>query len=214
LAGAAALGGAAWRIQAEVLPGPALAAQAAVRANEWLRVHRLSFVVFHARHHRSEGTCLRSWYIQPHSRGRLRLWYGRKDGSLLLLSHGPVVLATGSGRVVLTLGHRLRSLPTFLAVAIGCTHSIGDELIRAAQNGGLSIERGYAANQPAFALELHFHNERLTVYLSPRDYRPLVVIGAEAGHIASARLYLSRLTPAEATRFHHVLDQKGIPLPH
>ena len=110
---------------------PPRAAQAAVRAEQWVHTYRHSVVVFHAGDRRFRGECLRAWFLQPHARGRSRHWHGRHEGSLLLLARAPVALATGKGltavlargkgRVVLAVGHRLPRLPTFLAVGIGCT---------------------------------------------------------------------------------------------
>lgn len=224
LAGLAAVVAAGWGIQRFALPVPPPAAQAAVRAEQWVHTYRHSIVVFHAGHQRFSGECLRAWFLQPHARGRSRHWQGRHEGSLLLLSRTPVGLATGKGlavalasgkgRVLLALGPRLRRLPTLLAAAIGCTESLSKALTNAVQSSSPPhLEPDFAANQPALELQTHSRHERLTIYLSPRDYRPLVVVGGEAGHTATARLYLTRLTTADATRFHQFLRQKGIPLP-
>src|SRR5579864_2394197 len=72
------------------------------------------------------------------------------------------------------------------------------------------IEVARAANRPAVALELHLHHERLTLYLSPRTYRPLVVLGAVGGEIASARIYLTRLTYSRLAQFRR-LAAKALP---
>lgn len=215
LAGLAAVAVLAFAVVRVALPAPAQAARAAADAEEWFHNHRFSVDVFHAGHHRFEGACLRGWFLQPHGHGRSRHWRGLKYGSQLALTQGPVALATGRGHIVLALGHPLPQLPSFMAAAIGCSGSLSNDLTSAAQAANpLTIERAYAANQPALALELHLHDERLTIYLSPHEYRPLVVIGAKAGRIATARLYLTPLTPASTATFHELLRKKGIHLPH
>jgi hypothetical protein len=77
-------------------------------------------------------------------------------------------------------------------------------LARAAQSGAdLSVSRDYAANRPAIALTLSRSSERrLTLYVSPRTFRPLVAIVAFDGHEATARIYLNRLKPHLLARFH------------
>jgi hypothetical protein len=196
------------------LPAPLPAAQAAVRAETWFQTHRLSIDVFHAHERRFEGACLHHWFLRPHGRGRARRWRGLRHGSLLLLSHGPVVLASEKRHVVLAEGRRLPGLPNFLAAAVGCTGTLDMALTTAAQEGGhLSMERAYAANRPALALELSLHREELTVYVSPLSYQPLVVIGDIGGRTAAARLYLGRVTPTLAATFRRRFKQNGIPIP-
>jgi hypothetical protein len=185
-----------------------------VRVETWFHNYRLSIDVFHAHDRRFEGTCLRHWFLRPHGRGGARRWHGLREGSLLLLSHGPVALASGRRHIVLAEGHSLPGLPASLAAAIGCTSSLAQALTAAVRQGrDLSIERTFAANQPALALELRLGQERLTVYVSPLSYRPLVVIGDIRRRTAAARLHLSRLTPALEATFHRRLHQKGILLP-
>jgi hypothetical protein len=196
------------------LPTPLPAAQAAVRAETWFQSHRLSVDVFHAHEHRFQGACLRHWFLRPHRQGRARRWHGLTHGSLLLLSHGPVVLASEKRHVVLAEGHRLPGLPNSLAAAVGCTGLLAKSLATAAQEGGhLSMERAFAANRPALALELSLHREELTVYVSPLSYQPLVVIGDIGGRTAAARLYLARITRTVAATFRRRFKQSGIPLP-
>jgi hypothetical protein len=213
VAGGAAVAAAAWVLLTLALPAPLPAARAASRAEWWFANYRFSIDVFHAHDRRYEGACLRGWYLRPHFDGPSRRWHGKQNGSLLVLSRGPVVLR-GHGRVQLALGHRLPDLPASLAAGIGCTGSVADALGAAAQHGRhLSIERAYAANQPALAIELHLHHERLTVYVTPSTYRPLVLFGDMSGRMATARLYLTPLTRARAAAFRRLLRENRIPLP-
>jgi hypothetical protein len=216
LAGAAVVVSAGWAFQTVALPAPARADRVAADAEAWLNYYRLSVDVFHADGDRVEGACLHGWYPRRHERGR----HGRRHrrvgrGSLLVLAHGSAFLASGKKqRIRLLFGHGRADLPAFLAVAIGCTGSLANALTRAAQaNMHLRIERAYAANQPALALKLHPHDERLTMYLSPRKYRPLVVLGAVGGRTAAVRLYLTSVTPSRAANFRRLLQRGGLRVP-
>ena len=205
---------ASWALLTVALPASVPVARAAAGAEWWFYNYRLSIDVFHAHDRRFKGICLRGWYLRPPFQGGPRRWQGEQYGSLLVLSRGPVVLRA-HGRIQLAIGHRLPDLPASLAAGIGCTGSLADALTAALQQHGgqMSIERAYAANQPALAIELRLHDERLTVYVAPRTYRPLVLFGDMRGRIATARIYLTRLTPARAAKFRGLVRERRIPLP-
>jgi hypothetical protein len=219
LAGAAAVTAGTLGIL-HVLPEPGSADHVAAEAESWFHYYRLTQVVFHSRHHRSTGACLGGWYLlppthrpnqqQPHHRARQPhrlIGYG----SALAFSDGPVALVTARHLVRQVFGRRHSDLPASLAAAIGCTSPLANALTAAVEGSGrLSVERAYAANQPALALELRTHGERLTVYVSPRGYRPLVVLGALGGQIATSRIYLTHLTRARAANFDRVLRAHGL----
>lgn len=199
-AGVAVLASAGWAVQRVGLPRPAQADRVAADAEAWLNYHRFSIDIFHTDDHRFRGACLRGWYALPRHRAR---------GSLLVLTGGPVALATRMGHVEFTSGRRLPEFPAFLAVASGCTGSLANELNAATQSGlRLDVDRAFAANQPALALRLpRLHDERLVLYVSPRSYEPLVAIIALGGRIASARLYLARATPTREAKLHRFLPR-------
>jgi hypothetical protein len=90
--------------------------------------------------------------LRPHGRGLARRWHGLKDGSLFLLSHGPVALASEKRHILLAEGHRLPGLPTLLAAAIGCTGSLAKALATAAQQGG---HLDFSSNRAARAHRCH-----------------------------------------------------------
>jgi hypothetical protein len=204
LPGVAALIAGAWAFQTLALPPPTRADRAAADAEAWFHFHRLSIDVFNASDRRFSGECLRGWHVRSHSR----------LGSVLVMSGGPVALVSGKGRIRFASGHRRTALPAFLAAAIGCTGSLASALTTAVRSSQrLTIERAYAANQPALALEVHLDDERLTIYLSPRSFQPLVALGAVGGRIATARLYLPRVTPAHIATFRRLAQRNGRPLP-
>lgn len=203
-----------------VLPAPSSADRVAAEAESWFHYYRLTEVVFHSNHRRSSGSCLGGWYLltrthrqdQQLQRHRLRQPHDRIGyGSVLAFSGGPVALVTAKHLVRHVFGHRHSELPASLAAAIGCTSALANALTAAVEGSGrLSVERAFAANQPALALELRIHGERLTVYVSPRGYRPLVVLGAVGGRIATGRIYLTHLTRARAANFQRVLREDGL----
>ena len=201
LAGAGTVAAGGWSLEAIVLPAPARADRMAADVSAWLRDYRYSIDVFHVHGQRLRGTCLRGWYPQPRVRHLV-------PGSLLALRGGPVVVDTGGRRYLhFVSGRQRRDLPVFLAVAAGCTSSLSRLLYAAVEgNAHLGVERSYAAGQAAFALRVsRVHDERLTIYVSPRGYRPLVVVAAVGGRVATARIYLARATPRVRSRYRRLL---------
>jgi len=195
LAGAAGVAASGWAVQAAALPPPTPAAQVAADASAWFHEYRLQIDVFHFHHRRTKGACLRGWF--PGAVG------SRDRASVLSLESGSILRKSKKHPVVLVMGHPSRRVPAALAVAAGCSSELAATLATAAQNGAhLGIERSYAANRPAIALEVSRSNdERLTLYVSPETYRPLVAIVALEGREATARLYLSRMNLDVLTRF-------------
>lgn len=200
LAGAAAVAGSGWGLQAAALPPPAHAGRIAADASAWLHDYRLVVDVFHIDHRRMKGACLRGWF--PDRSG------AKTQASLLSLRAGPLLRVSGRS-VVLWAGARGRNLHVRLLALAGCSGKLSRILATAAQSGGeLSTERSYAANEPAIALKLdRGKHEHLTVYVSPAGFRPLVVIVERDHHTATARLYLNRITA-------HLLRRFRFPLQH
>src|SRR5579859_4329501 len=194
LAGAAAVTAGGWSLQAAALPPPARADRVAADASAWLHDYRLVIDVFHVHHHRFKGACLRGWFP---GRGR------KTQASLLSLGAGPIVRVSSRWNASLKTGDRKRRLPVGLLALVGCSGKLSRVLAAAAQSGGdLGVERSYAANQPAIALTAtRAHDERLTLYVSPRTHRPIVAIVERDGHAATARLYLNRVRPRTLLRF-------------
>jgi hypothetical protein len=195
LAGAAGLTASGWAIQAAALPPPTPATRVAADASTWLHEHRLVVDVFHVGRRRLKGACLRGWFPGP-------------DGSKARAS----LLSLGSGRILrlperrppwIAAGRR-DGQPDRILALVGCSAELARALAAAAQSGGdLTAERSHAANQPAVALELeHAVGERLTLYVSPRSDEPLVAFADLHGLQATARLFLARVTPRLAGRFH------------
>lgn len=205
LAGIAALTASGWALQAGALPPPTPAARVAAVASAWFHEHRFVVDVFHFEHRRTSGACLRGWF-------------GRADGqktraSLLSLDSGPILRISERRRISRVRGPRKQPVPGVLAAAAGCSRELAPAIATAAQSGHLRASRGYAANQAAIALKVSRGNERrLTLYVSPRSYRPLVAIVAIGEREATARLYLTRVKRHVLARFHllRLAEPKGI----
>lgn len=195
LAGAAAVTASGWALQAAALPPPEHADQIAADASAWLHDYRLVVDVFHIDHRRRKGACLRGWF--PNQRGV------KTRASLLSLQSGPVFRVSGRRRTVFEAGPNAQNRHVRLLALAGCSGTLARALAAAAQSGwDLSIERGFAANQPA--IELKFDrgkHEHFAVYVSPSTHRPLVAIVSRDHHVATARLYLNRIGPRLLRRF-------------
>ena len=193
-----------WVIQAAALPPPTPATRVAADASAWFHEHRLVVDVFHVRHRRMEGACLRGWFPRPH----------RPKARASLLSVAPDrTLRVPARRHVWVAAARRSGQPGRILALIGCSGELAPALAAAAQSGGdLTTERTYAANQPAVALELeHARRERLTLYVSPRSYQPLVAFVDLHGMEATARLFLARATPRLLSRFHLLRKREARP---
>lgn len=195
-AGAAAVILSGWALQAAALPPPTPATRVAADASAWLHDYRLVVDVFHVHHRRFEGACLRGWFAGPHE--------PKARASLLSLDSGRLIRIPARRHALLATGNEGR-LPQRILALVGCSGQIATVLAAAAQSGDghLTTERSYAANRPAVALELNgIRSARLTLYVSPRTFRPLVAFVDARGHVATARLYLARARPSLLRRFH------------
>jgi hypothetical protein len=76
-------------------------------------------------------------------------------------------------------------------------------LAAAAQGAGhLTMERAYAANSPAIAVEFQNGREkRLTLFVAPETERPLVAFIDLEGQKITARIYLQRVARRVLARF-------------
>jgi hypothetical protein len=196
LTAAAGVTASGWALQTTALPPPKPAARIAADASAWFHGHRLVVDVFHVDHRRLKGACLRGWFPRRHK--------PKAPGSLLSLISGRTVRVAAHRNIWLAATHRGGRSPGRILALVGCSGELAQVLAAAAQSGGeLTTERSYAANQPAIALELErAREERLTLYVSPRSYQPLVAFVDVDGEHATARLYLARAAPRLLLRFH------------
>ncbi len=172
---------AGWGVQAVALPAPKSAARVIADASVWLHEHRLVVDRFAVDGRRRSAACLRT----RAGTGRRR----RRHGSLL--SFGPNsarFFRLGTGRA---------------SVLAGCSGPLELLLARAVQTGAdMELERAYAAHQPALALGIQrVRDARVTLYVSPRTFRPLVAIVHADNRTVKARLYLARPSSALLQQF-------------
>lgn len=195
LAGDATVTASGWALQAAALPPPEHADRIAADASAWLHNYRLVVDVFHVDHRRMKGACLRGWF--PNQTGV------KTQASLLSLRGGPVFRLSERRRAVLESGPEIRGEHVRLLALAGCSGALARVLASAAQSGwDLSVERGFAADQPAVKLKLDpGRHEHIAVYVSASTYRPLVAVVVRKHRAATARIYLNRITPRLLHRF-------------
>jgi hypothetical protein len=196
LAGAAGVAASGWALQAAALPPPKPAARVAADASVWFDEHRLAVDVFHFHHRRIEGACVRGWQRRRNGR-EIR-------ASLLSFRTGAILRVSGKRHVSVVAARRRRRFPPgLLAADAGCTRLLARTVAAAAQSAGhLTMERAYAANRPAIALELQPGREkRLTLFVSPRTDQPLVAFVALDGLKITARIYLQRVRRGVLAQF-------------
>jgi hypothetical protein len=195
--------GAGWGVQTAVLPRAAHGSRVAADAAAWLLRYRLveSSLVTGGR--RESSLCLRGWFP-------------RRDGKLargaLLVVDGLRIADNGGGARLDGTQERVRPhVPEFLLEAAGCPGVIGARAAAAAVAGGIRVTRAFAGGEAALALHLpsklhrlgrhRFLRDRLTLYVSPRTYRP-VAVAASLGRLEGvARIRLVKATPALLARF-------------
>jgi hypothetical protein len=195
-AGAAGVAASGWALQAAALPPPKPAARIAADASVWFHEYRLEVDVFHFHHRRVHGACIRGWE-RRRNQPKLR-------ASWLSFHAGPILRVSGKRHVSVVAGRRLRRfLPGLPAADAGCSRMLARTLAAVAQGSGrITMERAYAANRPAIALELQRGSEeRLTLFVSPRTNRPLVAFVDLDGRKITARIYLQGVRRKVLARF-------------
>jgi hypothetical protein len=167
----------------------------AADASVWFHDYRLAVDVFHFHHRRFEGACVRGWQ-QRQNGSKIR-------ASLLSFSAGPILRVSGKHVSVLETRRRRRFPPGLLGADAGCSRMLARTLAAAAQGSGhLTMERAYAANRPAIALEVQRSREaRMTLFVSPRTDRPLVAFVDLDGLKITARIYLQGVRRAVLRQF-------------
>jgi hypothetical protein len=184
-----------WALQAAALPPPKPAARVAADASVWFHEFRLAVDVFHFDHRRVDGACVRGWQ-QRRNGSKIR-------ASLLSFRAGPILRVSRKHVSVVVPRRRLRFPPGLLAADAGCSRMLARTVAASAQGTGhLTMERAYAANRPAIALELQRgRKERLTLFVSPRTDQPLVAFVDLDAQKITARIYLQRLSRGMLAEF-------------
>lgn len=196
LLGALGLMGIAWGVELVALPPPVHADLVAARAARWLNDYRAAVDVFQVGHRRIEGLCLHGSPEDRHSE--------RSQSSFLVLASGKTLHVTQTRteeRVVDEAGRQ--NQPGLLAVNVGCTYQLLAEIGEAVRtNVAIAATPAFVARQPALALRLsRVRRERLTLYVAPSTYRPLVASALIGGRQITARLHLMPLDQRLLARF-------------
>jgi hypothetical protein len=175
--------GSAFSLQAAGLRSAPPASMIAARASRWLLGYRYvtSSIEVHGR--TLDGRCYHGWFAG--GRGRER------RGTVLLLSNGGFVRATGSKHLV-----ALRSFtaaPMNALEVAGCTHVLGPRLASLAQfDPHIRLAHAWLGGRRVDAL--HFYH--LILLVAPKSSRPVGVLL----HGIKSRIQLERMSPSLAAR--------------
>jgi hypothetical protein len=195
--------GAGWMIPAGVLPPPARAERVAADAAAWLLRYRVVESSLRVEGRRVSGLCMRSWF-------------GSRDGMLargvlLVLGDGTRILdAGGAERMTHPPGVKPWHSPILLLRLAGCPGIVGKRLAADAVDGTVTESRAFAAGQPALALRLRAHRDRvgrarlrdrLTVYVGARRYQPLAVVASLGDRSGTSRIRVVRAGASLLERF-------------
>lgn len=214
ITGAGVIAVGCWALQAGALPSPTSADRIAARATFWLQRHPLILDSFHVGRGTTSGACLRGWFSD--GRGP------RVRGSLFAQQDSVWLAARLKRRLSLLRGRALPATRAALEVTLGCSRELQDLLIEALREGDpLGAKQSHGLGQATVALtlpnldsrltlEISRHRytlhlptlkeERLTLYVAARTYKPLIAVAVGNGRRISARLSLVALTPAALAR--------------
>jgi hypothetical protein len=192
---AAAIGGVAWEVQAAALPTSTRAERVAAQAVSWFLRYRL----VESRFRIGGGGPVRSSCLQ----GALPAHAATADrGTVLELSTGRTIVDTRHALYVLGApAGEPTALALFQLELAGCSRIVGAQLASLLQRGGrIRAEHSFVAGYPALALRMSRGNTRLTVYVTPRTFKPFALDVRSAHFSGSARIRLTVLTSAEKRR--------------
>ena len=183
---------AGWSVEAAGLPPAAHADRIAADAAAWFLRHRLASSSFKLQGRWEHGLCLRGWFTRPDGT--------RTHGTLLRTREGLRILGDGGPLKIGGVARPERpGLPLLQLELAGCPAILGPRIAAAAQTAAhLHVARAFAAGGPALALRLPpQHRDRLTLYVRPQTFRPLMVTASVGGVAGVARIRLLRLTPRQ-----------------
>ncbi len=182
------IAGAAFAVQALVLPRPSSARLLAVQADRWLVQHRVVRSVDRfGRGPRFRATCVETWF------GPAPQLPGRNPGALLVTSGGGQLIAVRQDvHEVLRFGQHLADDDAHAALArfelAGCPWLLGNELSTVLEAGSpLGFERTRVDGQVALRFRFADRRRWVELFVDPKTFRPLAV------HVAAG---WSRIRPA------------------
>jgi hypothetical protein len=188
LAGSAVLTSAGWGVEMAGLPQPTTTERLVASAEGWLRDYPLATAAFHGGHVQARGICLRTSVRSfVHSR--------------LAITDGPLFGVTQDHARLLR-GNTQPGFPAHLASRIGCTAMLLQPVMWAAETRAhVESASAFEARKPAVALTFpRYLGERLVLYVSSENGRPLGAHATLRGVELSATLHLSRPGPPRIAR--------------
>jgi putative flippase GtrA len=199
LAALGALAGAGWAVQDTVLNPPTGAAQLAGNMSTRIGSRALAIDAFHVDGRTVRGACLSGWFDGKNDR--------KRPGMLLTLSTGQRILASNPDKASFGPQSRRRALAAKLALRVGCTSSLANELGQAAQTDRVKLHRRRFAGMTVLALVIpRYRGERLTLLVTRHRHLPVGAVAVIGGEKASARFYLPQ--PSQS-----LLVRLGLQLP-
>lgn len=187
---AAGIATAGWAVQAATLPPPTRADDVAARAVAWFLRYRLVDARLRVGGGPPQRTrCLQGWL--PVLAG------GRPDrGTVLALPGSRAVIQAHPRLRVVGVPHgEPRGLALVQLEAAGCSRVDGPRLAALVQSRRLDVDRAFAYGYPALALRVPTRRTRLTIFVTPRTFKPFAVEVTSRRFDARGRIRLTRLTP-------------------
>jgi hypothetical protein len=179
-------------LQDALMPRPLRGTGAALRATTWFTHHRLVESSIQIDGRTTHARCAEGWF---HLRGR-----PTASGSVLRLADGFTLLVVPPHSIEIVGGTRAdRSVAPVVDLELGgCSKLFARSLQADAQNRRiLGFRRETVRGTAVLALRVPIDATQVTLYLDPRDYRPLsLALVTTRGHRGTSRIHFGRLTTA------------------
>jgi hypothetical protein len=186
---------AGWGLQAAILPPPARSARVAASAVSWLLRSGLVESAFRiGRGPLVRSDCLQGWPTVTRSRSQ-------SQAAVLVLSSGGTLVYMRPGlRVFGAGGDEPSPLPLVQLELGGCANIVAPRIAGVVQTSRLRVERSFAAGHPALAIVVPTHATRLTVYVTPRTFKPFAIRVDSPRYSGRGRIRLIGPAPAPPAR--------------
>ena len=193
---------AGWGLQAAILPPPAQSARVAANAVSWLlrsglveSAYRIgSGPVVH-------GDCLQGW---PSARPRR----SSSQAAILVLDTGGTLVYLRPGlRVFGAGGDEPSPLPLVQLELGGCVNVVAPRIAQVIQTTHVRVERSFAAGHPALAILVPTRLTRLTVYVTPRTFKPFAIGVGSPRYSGLSRIWLIRAAASHPARSREIVAE-------